>query len=31
MKRDGVEENQNPGYCNKVVEELQAYFLSIGY
>jgi profilin len=31
MKRDDVEENQNPGYCNKVVEELQTYFLSIGY
>jgi profilin len=31
MKRDGAEQNQNPGYCNKVVEDLQAYFLSIGY
>ena len=31
MKFDGKEENQNPGMCNKVVEELQEYLISLNY
>ena len=31
MKFDGKEENQNPGMCNKVVEELQEYLSSLNY
>ena len=31
MKFDEKEENQNPGMCNKVVEELQEYLISLNY
>ena len=31
MRIDGKEENQNPGYCNKVVEELAEYLRSLNY
>ena len=31
MKFNGKEENQNPGMCNKVVEELQEYLISLNY
>ena len=31
MKFDAKEENQNPGMCNKVVEELQEYLISLNY
>ena len=31
MKFDGKEENQNPGMCNKVVEELKEYLISLNY
>ena len=31
MKFDGKEENQNPGMCNKVVEELAEYLATLNY
>ena len=31
MAIDGVEKNQNVGYCNSAVENLQQHFISIGY
>ena len=31
MKKDGVEEYQNNGYCAKVVEELAEFFVGVNY